>query len=249
MATISGYDSSSLSVLFSSLNRSSSTGSTSGVSDLLNINYSDYATIRNGSYMKLMKTYYATDASEEVQSVVSNKNEQTTATSKDDTETLAKIEGAAEDMKASADALLDKTSDSVFAKEDTDKIYEAVNKFVSDYNTLIDKASDSETSNISGAAERLVNMSKSNEKMLNQMGITIEDGGRLKVDEETFKKADTDLVKGMFQSTGGFGYQVSAQASMINYYAENEASKANTYNSTGSYNYNYNAGSVYDLGI
>lgn len=54
MASISGYDSSSLGVLFSSLNRNNTTSSLlGGGSDLLGINYSDYATIRNGSYFKL----------------------------------------------------------------------------------------------------------------------------------------------------------------------------------------------------
>ncbi len=47
MATISGYDSSSIGVLFSSLNSGRTNTSTMfGTSDLLGINYSDYATIR-----------------------------------------------------------------------------------------------------------------------------------------------------------------------------------------------------------
>ena len=64
MATISGYDSSSIGVLFSSLNSGRTNTSTMfGTSDLLGINYSDYATIRNGSYTKLMKAYYKKAAS------------------------------------------------------------------------------------------------------------------------------------------------------------------------------------------
>ena len=74
MATISGYDSSSLSVLISSLNKNAGSSNVSllgGGSDLLGINYSDYATIRNGSYLKLMKSYYSLDASDEVKKAVS----------------------------------------------------------------------------------------------------------------------------------------------------------------------------------
>ena len=249
MATISGYDSSSLSVLFSSLNKNAGSSNVSllgGGSDLLGINYSDYATIRNGSYLKLMKSYYSLDASDGVKDAVSKK---TTSTSKDDTETLAKIEDAAETMKTSADALLEKGQKSVFSTGDTEKIYNAVDKFVTNYNSLLKKASDSETSNISGAAERMVRMTKSNEKMLNSIGITIGEDNQLKLDKEAFEKADVSVVKGMFQSTGGFGYQVSAQASMINYYAENEASKSNTYSNAGTYTYNYNSGALYNEGI
>lgn len=257
MAAISGYDSSSLSVLFSSF-QNKKTGS--GTSDLLGINYSDYATIRSGSYYKLMKAYYTTDASKEVSGIVANKNN--TSTSKDDTKTIAGIESASDDLKASSDALLERGTKSLFKTErvtdekgnttekyDTDKIYKAVSQFVSDYNSLLDKASDSKTANISGAAERLERMTGYNEKLLSKVGITVDSDKHLKLDEETFKAADMSVVKGIFNERGGYGYQVSAQASMVNYYAESEASKSNTYTNSGLYMYNYNSGTLYNEGI
>lgn len=257
MATISGYDSASIGVLFSSLNNNNRSGN--GMSDLLGINYSDYATIRNGSYFKLMKAYYGMDASQAVKDTVANK---TTATSKDDAKALARIESSADDMKASADALLENGTKSLFKTErvndkegnvtteyDTDKIYKAVSKFVDDYNSLIENASESNTANISGAAERLVKMTGYNEKILEKVGITVDEDNHLKVDEKTFKAADMATVKGLFNERGGYGYQVSAQTSMINYYAENEASKSNTYTNSGTYTYNYNSGTLYSEGI
>ena len=257
MATISGYDSSSLSVLFSSLNNSR-TGRAGA--DLLGINYSDYATIRSGSYYKLMKAYYGTDASEAVTNIAKDKAD--TSTSKDDTKTLARIESNSDDLKASADALLENGTKSLFKTErvtdksgnvtteyDTDEIYKAVSKFVDDYNSMLDVASESNTSNISGAAERMIKMTGYNEKMLEKVGITVDEDNHLKIDEKTFKAADMTTVKGLFNERGGYGYQVSAQASMINYYAENEASKSNTYTSSGTYTYNYNNGALYSEGI
>ena len=257
MATISAYDSASIGVLFSSLNNSSNSSVSSMGSlttDILGINYSDYATIKNGSYFKLMKAYYGMDASDAVKDAVS-----TTTTSKDDTKTLARIESSATDMKESADALLEKGTESLFKTKtvtgedgktttayDTDAIYKAVSKFVDDYNSLVSNASDSETSNISGAAERLIRMTDNNEKMLATVGITINEDNELEIDKETFLKADMQTVKGLFQDRGSYGYQVSTQASMINYYAENEASKSNTYGSSGTYTYNYNTGSLYN---
>ena len=97
MATISGYDSSSIGVLFSSLNSGRTNTSTMfGTSDLLGINYSDYATIRNGSYTKLMKAYYKKAASDDSSS---SSVSATTSTSKDSSKTLANIECAADDLK------------------------------------------------------------------------------------------------------------------------------------------------------
>ena len=97
MATISGYDSSSIGVLFSSLNSGSTkTSAMFGTSDLLGISYSDYATIQNGSYTKLMKAYYTKEASGDSSS---SSVSATTSTSKDSSKTLANIESAAEDLK------------------------------------------------------------------------------------------------------------------------------------------------------
>jgi len=258
MATISGYDSASIGVLFSSLNNNNKSGN--GMSDLLGINYSDYATIRNGSYYKLMKAYYTTGASDEISSIAKDKTN--TSTSKDDTKTIARIESASEDMKAAADALLENGTKSLFKTErvtdkegnvttqyDTDEIYKAVSKFVDEYNSLVDEASESKTSNISGAAERMVKMTGYNEKMLAKVGITVDEDNHLKIDEKTFKEADMTTVKGLFNERGSYGYQVSAQSSMINYYAENEASKSNTYTNSGTYTYNYNTGALYSEGI
>ena len=103
MATISGYDSSSIGVLFSSLNSGSTkTSAMFGTSDLLGISYSDYATIQNGSYTKLMKAYYTKEASGDSSS---SSVSATTSTSKDSSKTLANIESAAEDLKKASETL------------------------------------------------------------------------------------------------------------------------------------------------
>lgn len=258
MATISGYDSSSLGVLFSSLNNGNSNSTTSlfssGSSDLLGINYSDYATIRNGSYYKLLNAYYGkTGASDEVKEALS------TSTSKDDTKTLARIEDSAESMKSSADALLATGKKSLFEKVtttdedgntttdyDKDAIYKAVKQFADDYNTLLDNAVDSNTTSILRGARTMVNYSQANERMLNSIGITIGSDNKLTVDEETFKKADMSKVQSMFQTRGAYGYQIATQASLIDTYAQSEATKANTYTASGTYTYNYNTGELYN---
>ena len=260
MATISSYDSSSISVLFSSLNKNSTSSTSSlfsGSGDLLGINYSDYATIRNGSYFKLMKAYYSMDGESEVSSIAT-----TTSTTKESAKKLASIESSAESMKEAADALLEKGSKTLFNKTtvtdesgttstqyDTDAIYDAVKKFADSYNNLIDATDESNTSNITNAAKRMVNLTNANEKLLEKVGITVDEDNKLVVDEEKFKKADMDTVKSLFNTTGGYGYQVDAQAAMINYYAESEASKSNTYGSNGSYTYNYSTGELYNTSI
>ena len=63
MAAISAYDSNSISVLFSSLPGTSG----GGVSPMsaMNASIADYKMVSSGSYLRLMKTYFAkTDAEE-----------------------------------------------------------------------------------------------------------------------------------------------------------------------------------------
>lgn len=247
MAAISGYDSNSISTLFSGLNSSRKSGAT----DLLGISYTDYATIKGGSYFKLMKAYYSdSDASKAITS---------TATSKDDTKTLAQIEDATDSLKNAADALLEKGSKSVFNKVsvkdesgktsqqyDTDAIYKKVSNFVDSYNSVVSKTADANTTGILTSVSSMVNTTKANSAMLSKLGITIGSDNKLSIDETTFKKADMNTVKSMFNGQGSYGYAVSAKASMANYYAENEASKANTYAKSGMYTYNYSTGDIYN---
>lgn len=254
MATISGYDSSSIGVLFSSLN-SGSTKTSFGTSDLLGINYSDYATIKNGSYTKLMKAYYSKDSSD---SSVSEAKP-STSTSKDSTALLGRIESAADDLTAAEDKLRKTGTDSLFTKSqvkdsdgnvsygyDTDKIYKAVNDFVKGYNSLLEEGEDSNTGSISRTAKSLVNLTKANSKLLKDVGITIGTDNKLSIDEKTFKSADMSKVKSLFQSSGGYGYQASVQAGYMKSYAKSEAEKANTYGKTGMYTYNYSTGEIYN---
>ena len=156
MATISGYDSSSIGVLFSSLNSGSTkTSAMFGTSDLLGISYSDYATIQNGSYTKLMKAYYTKEASGDSSS---SSVSAATSTSKDSSKTLANIESAAEDLKKASEALRTNGDKSLFTKKqttdkdgkvsyeyDTDKIYKAVSDFVDSYNKMLKEGGDSNT--------------------------------------------------------------------------------------------------------
>lgn len=243
MAGISFYDSSSISTLFSSLNSSK----TQGGSDLLGINYSDYASIRSGSYGKLVRAYYAMDSDKSTGA----KTNSSTSTSKDSEKTLAGIEADAQALTDSAKKLYTGSGNTVFKKDaqgnyDVNAIYNAVNDFAEDYNSLLSSGEKSNTSSIDNALSSMKSSTDANEKTLNDIGISI-DGktGKLTVDEKKFKSADMDKVKALFKGTGSYGYRVATQASMIDSYAKTEASKANTYNQSGKYNYNYNSGNIF----
>lgn len=230
------------SYLFSSLGSSSSTsGST-------NLNFlSDYAAIKNGSYGKLMKAYFSSDVSDEVSSLVKSSSK---SISSEEKKALTRVQSASDALKESADALLETGKESLFTKKevtstdesgvesttkeyDVEAIYKAVKGFVDDYNDVINAVDDAGNEKVTNRAVSLANITGSNEDLLNDIGITINDDCTLSLDEKAFKNADMATAKTLFNGTGSYAYRVSAQASLIDFAADSEATKANTYTASG----------------
>ena len=253
----------SLSSLFPSWNQNeNNTSSLFQTTSNFGVNLSDYATIRSGSYKKLLRAYYALDeegAKKNTQNTIKN---QTKVSSKEQAKKLAAVENSADTLKESADALLAQGSKSVFKKTqvkdasgkeitayDTNAIYKAVDQFVTSYNAVLDKGGDSDNNRVLKTTLSMVENTKSNEKVLNSIGITIGSDNKLSLDADQFKAADMEEVKSVFNKTTSFGYQTSAQASMLSFYAERAASQASIYGANGIYTYNYQSGNLYDTGI
>lgn len=237
MSTFFGISSSAVGSLFSSV--SSTSGSTAGTTNIL----SDYYSIKNGSYKKLLNAYYSIDGNKK--STVS----ESTSTAGDSTKILSSIKSSTDSLKESADALIKTGSKSLFAVKsdgtyDTDAIYGAVKDFVDDYNSVVEATENSNTKNIAGTATGMMTSTNVYAKALSKIGITVDSEGKLSVDEKEFKASDMSRVKTLFNGNASFGYQVSAKASMINYYASKEAAKSNTYTGSGAYTYNYSAGDL-----
>lgn len=233
-------NSNSLNTLFSSL----STNGTSGLSSML----SDYSSIRNGSYGKLLKSYYSAygkDESSTSSSKTDNKKiSSSTSTSKDTAARLTMVKSSSSALAESATKLVAKGKDSVFT--DMDKAYSAVNSFVKDYNSAIKAAEDSNTTAIKSSADSMTYATKTNSKMLSEMGITINEDNTLSIDEDKFKKADINSVKSLFNASGSYGYTVARTATSLNSTAAYESTKTSTYTSKGSFSGAVSMGDMFD---
>lgn len=241
-----------ISSLFSNFQGGMSSQGSSFQTDMLGINYTDYASIRSGSYQKLLKAYYS---NEDIQ-----KSDSDTSSTKDKQASAAKIQTDASALQDSAEALLDQGSKSLFKKVtttdkegnktegyDTDKIYKAVDEFVKNYNAAVKSAGSSSANGVTTAAASMVNMTNINSKMLKDIGITVNSKDHtIALDEKSFKSADMTKVKSLLNDKGSFAYRVSVQSSMIEYHAKNEAQKANTYNGFGKYSNNFSSGNMWD---
>lgn len=238
------------SYLFSSLN----TGNGSGLG---NLNFlSDYASIKNGSYGKLMKAYYAQGTSKEVASIAGKKN----SVSADESKDLKEMQSSTDALKDSADKLL---SRALFEKKDVttkaedgttktvkdydkEAIYSAVADLVDEYNAVL-KASDK--MNSESILRKTTNMAASvvaNESMLSKIGITVGEDSSLKIDKETFMKADMGTVKSLMNGNGSLAYRISAQSSLINFATTNEINRSNTYSANGTYTNTYASGDLFN---
>ena len=217
--TVSGYDSSSISTLFSSLNSSKSNG-ISSLSSMTNM-LGEYHSIQSGSYFKLLRSYYTPKDGEAASTTKKNPAEITD-------KQLAEWKTDATELSDAANALLKKGTGSLFAKVekkdadgkitygyDADSIYTAVKKFADAYNDMIDSGEEASLSGVRSSVTGMEGLTSSNSALLKSVGISVNTKGHLSVDEATFKKSDMTVAKSLFHTSGGYGYQISAKASMV----------------------------------
>ncbi len=211
-------------------------GTTNSSGDLL----SDYASIKNGSYGKLVKAYYAKQDAENA------------SMSGDSAKKLTFMRSNAESLKKSADALNDstlwekkkmskideETGEETEAEDyDWDAITKALKSFISDYNAVVEQAGDSDTKSVLRNATWMTGVTDSVKNLLSKAGITIGKGNKLVLDEDTLKKADVTTLKSIFTGSGSFADRISQKADSLSKVANSEAAKAKgrTYTSKGGY--------------
>ena len=156
---------------FNSMLGTSSSNSSSGLMGLL----SDYNSIRNGSYLKLAKHYYSNDSAKKATQKQFSKSNIETKT--EDTATKTASEDAWKDLKTLKDEKL-------YQSADTDKIQKNVKSFVSNYNSVMESAQNSDKSGVLKDASRLASQTGNYTSALAKIGITVKSDNTLAFDEE-----------------------------------------------------------------
>lgn len=182
-------------------------------------NFGDYASIKNGSYGKLLKSYYA-----DQKKSVSDKNTSTDKVATDATKKQQKADATGlSQMKKSADGLKEATDalaneelwKQTDGKYDMDKIVSAVKDFASKYNDTIAQASKVNSKDVSQDVKYMNSMTSTMSKSLSKNGITVGTDGKLSVNEDELKKANISSVKSMFKSVASYGSEIAGKASAI----------------------------------
>jgi hypothetical protein len=224
-----------------------STQDTSSSSSLL----SDYASIRNGSYAKLAKSYYGKDT-----------NTKAAATQKAEEEKEKKVElsstkNVSSKLSSAASALADNKSlfeNKVTTKDkdgnettdyDREKISSLVKDFADSYNAMVKNGGDSTNNSVLRSSLTMVNTTKVNENLLNKVGITIGEDNTLSVDEDKLKKADINTLKTLFSGHDSYASNIQSSASSIMRAAQSGLNGLSGYTSSGTAASTVDTGSLY----
>lgn len=233
------------SYLFQS-NNNSSNNNASSMSSIL----SDWAGLKNGSYFKLTKAYYSKNSS--LPSGLIKSDDSATVKSNNI------LKNDAEDLKSSISALTD--SQSLYTKKiettdadgnkvqnyDYDKLYKAVKGFVDDYNTVLDRGSESNDVTVLRNTLQMTNMTSVNSNQLDNIGISVGADNKLSIDEKAFKASSMSDIKSMFYGSGSYASSIEGKATNIVYAINKQNNKLNTYTASGTYSSAGSIGNIYD---
>ncbi len=204
--------------LFDSLYGNSSTSNASSSNFL-----SDWASLKNGSMAKLSKAYYAKNSDKATRVDASEVKEAVAANNR--------IKSDAESLKKSLSNVKD---------------VDDLKKFVEDYNSMISSGGDSENKGVLRNTLSMTQMMSKHQTTLADLGITIGEDNKLKLDEETAKKAEGSTYKALFDGVGSLGDMIATRASQIVNHVNAENSQLKNYTPGGTYANSGSVGNIYD---
>lgn len=163
------------------------------------------------------------------------KKTESTETDKTDKTTTSGAAGLkADSTKLASDDLYQKVKDKDDSeKYDVDKIFATAKSFVKNYNSMLDQAESSSNSGVLANLSAIREKTAKNADALKQFGFSVDNKGRMKIDEDMFKKSDMSEVQKLFKE---YGSSVSVNASLVDYYMKTQANAASGYTAAGAYN-------------
>lgn len=232
--------------LFGSYGTSNNSSSAGNMSIL-----SDYASIKNGSYGKLLKSYYG--GSETAKKLVGS----TATTTAADRINTTKMRDEASELKDAAFKLADTSKkNNLFEKKeikaedgtvstdyDREAIGKAIAEFADKYNSFVDSATDSENNSTLRTSANMVNYVKANKKLLGEIGINVGANNKLSVDPSKLETADINKVKTLFNGTNSVAGNVARSATEVYNQSVSQLGNKGTYTQGGQYSY---SGSTYN---
>lgn len=209
-------------------------GKTDGVSGMV----SDYNSIKNGSYGKLMKSYYkgqAGSTNAAGKSDKSNRNNtldkliadrKNPTLSKEATAANAKLNSSLKTLTTALSALQSKdtyknkaASKNTAADKNENNANNSLAKrslkdFVSSYNDAVKSSKKSTMNNISKNVANMMKAAKENEDKFKELGVNINRDGTLTVNEDKLNSADDERIAELFDGDKAMSFGSKAASSL-----------------------------------
>ena len=220
-------------------------GGSSSSNDNSGFSLNDYASIKNGSYGKLMKAYYkeqkgdgksAEEVKKETQTKGAEYSEVSSLADKFD-KSVSKLLNSSSDLFA----LKDKTTtdengiETTTQEYDMDSIVSALKDMAKSYNEFMSKATKSTNKNVARRAENLVGQMTEYMKSLSKVGVKFSDDGTISIDEDKVRKTDVSALKRAFNGGDSMLAQINNKVSQIGTTAASAANNLKGYNKSAKY--------------
>lgn len=197
--------------LFSGLSSSGSSG---------NMNFlSDYASLKNGSYGRLLKSYYGMGQSSSASASGTSGNKsyvldkileerRNPKVSDEVKEANSNLESGISSLKNSVSALQNDNTykDTENGQSAQGKTVSALKSFVSEYNDVVNASKRSTMTNKTAYIANMMKATAENADKLSEIGITINSNGTLQFNEGKMKQADLSKVQDLFSSKNSMSY-------------------------------------------
>ena len=209
---------------------------TSGLAGMLG----DYSSIKNGSYSKLMKTYYSSAAASSSSAKTSKTStldkvlaeRKNPTVSKEVSEANSKLTPAVNSMKSSVKTLqnADTFEDTSGGSDAQSKTQAALREYVSAYNSTLEASKKSTLTSVTSNIASIMQSTTENQDALKEIGITVNSNGTLSLDEYALDKIDISKVKDLFSADDatGYGSTVSSRLNRASYYSSSVSSASST---------------------
>ncbi|MBR5337176.1 MAG: hypothetical protein IK152_04270 [Lachnospiraceae bacterium] len=228
-------------------------GKTNGISGMV----SDYNSIKNGSYGKLMKSYYNGNTANKTKSsnrgnkdnVIDRMMEErkNPTVSKEVTEANSGLNSSVKDLTSALSSLQSK--DTYKAKEGGNATaVKSLKDFVSAYNNTVENSKKSSLTNISKNVAGIMDAVKENKSALSELGININNDGTLAIDEKKIEAADTSKIQDLFDGDKAMslGSKAASRLNRAASYTVNEDNAATAADDAAKVATTANSGSLMD---
>lgn len=195
------------------------------------INLSDYATVKNGSYGKLLKAYYAPEKTD-----TKNTSKNISDIKKEDNKDIKK---EASNIKSAASQLKDAFESVATSQKDITK--DDIKNFVDKFNDLSNLGTNSSDNVTKAMSSGLKSLASRNSDELSKLGINIDKNGTLKFDEKTF-----DKIENKENLSTSFTKDMNSYIVNIEKQAQSKIDSMSQYNKEGAFNTAINSGFGFD---